>query len=160
VERIQRTIETFLRDQPPPLATMDTTVSDGVSLMRSMGSSCVLIISSQPSTLGQLIGLFTERDLLLRVVATGLPPGDTPLGQVMTTDPETLGPLDSIAFAINRMGAEGFRNVPIVDRQRMPLGVLTVRDVVQHLRDVFAGFELLAPTGEMDSPWTDIGGSG
>jgi CBS domain-containing protein len=139
---------------------MDTTVSEGVNIMRSMSSSCVLIISSQPSTQGQLIGLFTEQDLLRRVVATGLPPGETPLGQVMTKDPETLGPTDSIAFAINRMGAQGFRNVPIVDRQHMPLGVLTVRDVVQHLRDVFAGFELITPTVEMDSPWTDIGGSG
>ena len=155
--RIQRTIETFLGDQPPALATMDTTVDEAVNLMHSMGSSCVLIISSQPSTLGQLLGIFTERDLLCRVVATGLPPRSTRLGQVMTTDPDTLGPTDSIAFAINRMGVEGYRNVPIVDRQRMPLGVLTVRDVVQHLQDVFAGFEVTAPT---DSQWTDIGGSG
>ena len=160
MERIQRTIQSFIKDQPPPLATMDTSVQEAVAQMRRAGASCVLVVSEAPDTLGQLLGIFTERDLLLRVVAIGMPPKETPLGQVMTRDPETLGVNDSIAFAINRMGEGGYRNVPIVDPVGLPIAVLSVRDVVGHLRNVFSGFQLTDAEEELSSPWTDIGGSG
>ncbi len=139
---------------------MDTTVREAVALMRKVGTSCVLVVSEVSEAQGKLLGIFTERDLLRRVVAIGLPAQETPVGQVMTRDPETLGVGDSIAFAINRMGEGGYRNVPIVDRAGVPIAVLSVRDVVRHLRDVFSGFKRIDAEEELRSPWTDIGGSG
>jgi CBS domain-containing protein len=59
------------------------------------------------------------------------------LAQVMTSMPRSLRPRDGIAFAINWMAVEGFRNVPIVDDEGVVLGVLTVWDVMRHLTDIF-----------------------
>src|ERR1044071_7535344 len=59
------------------------------------------------------------------------------LGDVMTPAPRTLRPRDPIAFAINWMAVEGFRNVPIVDDLGAVLGVLTVWDVMRHLEAIF-----------------------
>jgi CBS domain-containing protein len=160
MQRIQRTIQSFIGEEPPPLATMDTSIQQAVAVMRGAGSSCVLVVSDVPHDLGRLLGIFTERDLINRVVAMGMRPEHTSLGQVMTKDPETLGVKDSIAFAINRMGEGGYRNVPIVDEAGLPIAVLNVPDVVRHLRDVFSGFLLTDGGEELSSPWTDIGGSG
>jgi CBS domain-containing protein len=50
----------------------------------------------------------------------------------LTAHPETLGPDDGVAFALNRMVVQGYRHIPIVDGEN-PLGILSVRDVVRHL---------------------------
>ena len=55
----------------------------------------------------------------------------------MTPKPRTLRPRDAVAFALNWMAVEGFRNVPIVDDLGTTLGVLTVWDVMRHLGDIF-----------------------
>jgi predicted transcriptional regulator len=55
----------------------------------------------------------------------------------MTRAPRTLRPWDGVAFAINWMAVEGFRNVPIVDDEGVVLGVLTVWDVMRHLGEIF-----------------------
>jgi CBS domain-containing protein len=84
-----------------------------------------------------LVGIFTSRDFLNRVAAERRDPGEVALGDVMTPAPKTLRPRDGVAFAINWMAVEGFRNVPIVDDDGRIQGVLTVWDVMRHLDDVF-----------------------
>jgi CBS domain-containing protein len=76
----------------------------------------------------RLLGIFTERDLLVRVVATGRNPAETRLADVMTTDIETIGGDESIEEAIRRMDEGAFRHLPVVDSERV-LGVLSVRDI-------------------------------
>jgi len=55
------------------------------------------------------------------------------VGEVMTPDPETLGPDDGIAFALNRMILGGYRHIPIVDEAGEPLAVLSLREVVSFI---------------------------
>ena len=59
-----------------------------------------------------------------------------PDGPVMTRNPETLEPDNSIAFALNKMSVGGYRHIPIVEGDK-PIGVLSVRDVVDFLVDLF-----------------------
>jgi CBS domain-containing protein len=102
---------------------------------------------------GRLVGIFTERDLLTRVVSQGRDLGRTRLGEVMTADPEALAPTDRICFAINRMHNAGYRTVPLVDLDHRPIGVVTVNDVVGWLARVFPEAILnLRPGDRMKRP--------
>jgi CBS domain-containing protein len=85
----------------------------------------------------RLIGIFTERDVLTRVLGSGRVARDTLLRDVMTPDPESLRSDDRICHAINRMHTGGFRSVPIVDEAHRPIGIITVNDVVRWLAEIF-----------------------
>ena len=86
---------------------------------------------------GRLVGIFTERDILLRVIDSGRNPAIVPLGDVMTRDPESL-PFDArIAWALNMMAVGGYRHLPVTDAQGWPTAVLAVRDIVEFLVESF-----------------------
>src|SRR5690242_12231502 len=115
----------------PQLAPSDR-VARAFDLMNRDAHDCVLIVDG-----GKLRGIFTSRDFLNRVAACRADPKAVALGDVMTPEPRTLRPEDGIAFAINWMAIEGFRNVPILDDAGGVLGVLTVWDVMRHLGNIF-----------------------
>ena len=93
---------------------------------------------------GRAVGIFTERDVLRRVVLRGLDQA-RPVSEVMTRDPETLRLDDGIAFALNRMIVGGFRHVPIVDEGGRPQAVLSLREVVAFIIELLPGRVLNLP---------------
>jgi CBS domain-containing protein len=102
---------------------------------------------------GRLIGIFTERDVLTRVVGQGRDIHRTQLSEVMTRDPEALSPRDRICYAVNRMNNAGYRTVPLVDADRRPIGIVTVTDVVKWLAEIFPEAVLnLRPGDEIKRP--------
>ena len=107
-------------------------VACAFDVMSREAHDCVLIVDGE-----QLAGIFTSRDFLNRVAGPRRDPRETLFGDVMTVGPKTLRPSDEVAFAINWMAIEGFRNVPIVDDVGRVLGVLTVWDVMRCLEDLF-----------------------
>lgn len=104
--------------------TADTPIAETIRLMLDERIGAVLVVRD-----GKAAGIFTERDVLRRVVSGGLD-RSRPVSDVMTADPETLGPEDGIAFALNRMIIGGFRHIPIVDDAGAPQAVLSLREVV------------------------------
>lgn len=148
-----RTIGEFISGRDSPNVSPATPVQEAIQTMRAMRTPCVLVVEA-----GLLQGIFTEKDFLNRVVAAELLPGETRVGEVMTPSPEVLGPDHSIAQAINRMAIGGFRNVPIVDEHGRPLGLLSVRDVVDHLAEIFEGDE--EDSNEQAGLWLDLGVTG
>ncbi len=79
---------------------------------------------------GVLTGIFTERDATFRVLAAGLSPDETTVGEVMTHNPRTLTEAKPFGHALHLMYEGGFRHVPVVDRNKRPLGVVTARDAL------------------------------
>jgi CBS domain-containing protein len=112
--------------EPRPAVTLDedATIGDAIRLMLEQRIGAILVVRG-----GKIKGIFTERDVLRRVVSASLDRA-RPLREVMTPDPETLGLEDGIAFALNRMIIGGFRHVPIVDEAGAPCTVLSLREVV------------------------------
>jgi len=112
--------------EPRPAVSIpeSTSVRDAVRLMLDRQIGAVLVVRD-----GRAVGIFTERDVLKRVALSGIDQG-RPVGELMTPDPETLGPDDGIAFALNRMILGGYRHIPIVDDAGAPLAVLSLREVV------------------------------
>ena len=104
------------------------TVADAVNAMIENRMGALLIVED-----GKLYGLFSERDVLTRVVAQGRVPAETPITDVMTPDPECLSFDDEIVFALNKMTVGGFRHIPILDNDGTAIAVVSMRDVVAHI---------------------------
>ena len=123
----------LLAPSEPIRLLSDASVAEAVTRMVDNHRAGVVIVDEA----GRLIGIFTERDLLTRVVRQGRDLARTRLAEVMTADPEALTSRDRICFAINRMHSAGYRTVPLVDADHHPIGVVTVNDVVGWLARVF-----------------------
>lgn len=77
---------------------------------------------------GRLVGIFTERDLLSRVVAKGRDPDRTTLSEVMTENPDCLKPGDIAGNALARMNDKGYRHLPVLDGETL-VGIVSIRDL-------------------------------
>jgi CBS domain-containing protein len=80
---------------------------------------------------GKLAGIFTERDLMSRVVAAGKDPARTPVSQVMTEDPLTVAPNDPLETCMTLMKRHGFRHVPVCAGSELK-GIVSLRDILLH----------------------------
>jgi CBS domain-containing protein len=106
------------------------TVSQAAQEMNRRKVGSVLVMEG-----GRLIGIFTERDVLWRVVAAGLDPKTTLLSQVMTRNPITVGPDTPIQRVMNVFTEKRFRHLPVVDDGRL-LGLISIGDVLRWAADV------------------------
>lgn len=102
-----------------------------IALMQRERVGCVIVQEAET-----LRGIFTERDLLKRVLADETPL-DRPVGSVMTADPDTLAPTDTIGQVIRRMHSGGYRHMPVADEAGKVIGVLSVKRIVQYLVEHF-----------------------
>jgi len=127
---------TMLPVQRPLTMAPDACVTDAMRAMQRKHTGCV-IITGDGSTRSQLEGIFTERDVLFRIVDRGRNPAALALSEVMTPEPETLSVRATVAYVLNKMAVGGFRHVPVVDDDQRPKGVVSVRDVVTFLVDAF-----------------------
>lgn len=132
MRRLEKTIREIGWTHAVPRLAVGDRVSRAFDEMSREVHDCVLVLRE-----GKLAGIFTSRDFLNRIAAVRGDPEAIVLGDVMTRTPRTLRPRDPVAFAINWMAVEGFRNVPIVDDSGEVLGVLTVWDVMRHLEEIF-----------------------
>jgi len=80
---------------------------------------------------GRLVGIFSERDLMKRVVVGGKNPAETPVSEVMTDDPLTVDPDDNVETCMTLMRRHGFRHLPVCQKGELK-GVVSLRDVLLH----------------------------
>lgn len=80
---------------------------------------------------GELAGIFSERDIMNRVVAVGRTPGTTAVTEVMTANPRAVSADESIEDCLFIMREFGFRHLPIVDGRELK-GLVSLRDVLMH----------------------------
>ena len=123
----------LLAPSEPVRLTADATVQEAVAKMVANHRAAVVIVDAA----GRLEGIFTERDVLIRVLGQGRDTQQTRLSEVMTREPESLSPSDRICYAVNRMNSAGYRTIPLVDAEGRPIGIVTVSDVVKWLAEIF-----------------------
>lgn len=119
------------------------TVGEAAQRMVLARQAAVLVVDAA----GRLAGIFTERDLLTRVVGRGLDPKGTALSAVMTPNPEVLSLRDRVAYAVHCMSVAGYRTVPLVDADGRPIAIVTVSDVIRWLANLFPATVLNLPPG-------------
>jgi len=121
-----------LSTRAPIVLSESTTISDAMAAMQRQRRGCVLVTENgTPSS--PLRGIFTERDVLQRVIDGGRNPAQVELGEVMTRDPEALTCEAKVSWVLNMMSVGGFRHVPIVNPSGSPAAVVSVRDIVEYL---------------------------
>ncbi len=103
-----------------------------IELMQHKKTGCVLAAEN-----GVLVGIFTERDILVKILGKNRDFVKMTVKEVMTRSPESLHLDDSIAYAMNMMSVGGYRHVPIVDDQRKPISILSVKDVISYIVEHF-----------------------
>lgn len=103
--------------------TADVSVRQAAKLMAERHIGAVLITAD-----GRLEGIFTERDVLNKIVAPGRDPEAVKLGEVMTRNPDTVSPDASALDTLIRMQTKGYRHVPVVDDGEL-IGIVSVRDL-------------------------------
>jgi CBS domain-containing protein len=121
-ERLDR-----LEMAPPEIVDVSVDVDDAIRRMHDKGIDCVLVVEG-----GRLVGIFTDRDAVLKVAGTKS--RGRPISALMTHDPVVLRHDETIAVALNKMAVGGFRHIPIVEDGR-PTGVVSARDVFHHLAE-------------------------
>ncbi|HWP82344.1 MAG TPA: CBS domain-containing protein [Bacteroidota bacterium] len=120
-----------LRVRKPLQVSPSQTVAEAIAMMNEKGLGCVVVSEQE-----KLVGIFTERDVLKKVVGK-IDAGKVMVKDVMTPHPEAFQPEDSIAFVLNAMHVGGYRHVPIVDENNKPIAVVSVKDIVAFILDNF-----------------------
>jgi CBS domain-containing protein len=115
----------------PLVVEVGSTVVAAVDAMNGHHTGCVLVEKND-----NIVGIFTERDVLRKVIFHD---GNRAwkVDAVMTRNPETLPPTASVAYALNKMSVDGYRHIPIVDKEGKAIGVLSVKDIVNFLVEYF-----------------------
>src|SRR5262249_45447085 len=108
--------------------------------MQTDRRGCVLLVES-----GKLAGIFTERDVLLKIAGRDINLDRTPVAAAMTRDPLTLSADASVAQALNRMVGGGFRRIPVVDDEQRPLFVISMRNLIEYLSEFYVRDVLNVP---------------
>ena len=122
----------YLRVKKPFTLSPRNTVVEAVDLMRDKKIGCVLVTEDH-----KLVGIFTERDVLLKVTGSKNY-AHLKLADVMTSRVDAFQPEDSIAFVLNAMHVGGYRHVPVVDEEGKPIAVISVKDIIAFILEHFA----------------------
>ncbi|TWT99343.1 CBS domain protein [Botrimarina colliarenosi] len=121
-----------VRDLPahePLVLGPDATVGEALKKMVAGGVGCLLIVVDKA-----LVGIFSERDALLRLGVQGVDLHDKPVVKYMTPNPAVVSGGDKIAYALQRMDVGGYRHLPVMEGDR-PVNVISIRDILRYVTE-------------------------
>lgn len=118
-----------LAADPATMVEPSMSVAEVVRLMATRGTGAVLVTHE-----GALLGIFSERDLLMKIGDRYAELNEHPVREFMTPDPESLELDDPIAFALNRMDVGHFRHIPLTDNGE-PVGLISIRNILRPLAE-------------------------
>jgi CBS domain-containing protein len=106
-----------------------TTVRAAVKEMAARRIGAAMVVEDD-----KLLGIFTERDVLMRVVAADRDPETTTLAEVMTPDPQTIKASDAVVLALEMMNKRGYRHLPVVEGDKL-VGIVSIRDLYRTIKE-------------------------
>ncbi|HEV3510661.1 MAG TPA: CBS domain-containing protein [Candidatus Sulfotelmatobacter sp.] len=116
----------LIKNQDTYQADLGHTVLETVRAMVERNIGAVPVVHN-----GALVGIFSERDLMRRVVAEGRDPRGTCLAEVMTDDPLTVSTNEELANCMALMRRHGFRHLPVCHEGQL-IGMVSLRDILLH----------------------------
>ena len=116
----------------PACVTPETPVRDAARLMKDEDVGIIPVVESQGSK--KLVGVITDRDIAIRVVADGAASSSSSVREIMTSNIQTSAPGDSIKDVMELMGREQVRRIPIVDKGEL-VGIIAQADIVREADD-------------------------
>ena len=116
----------------PLIIELGTSLENVLENMQKTKNNCVLTLSNE-----KLNGILTERDILLKVTGKGYDFQLTTIDEFITLNPSYVTPEDPLAYALNKMYIGGFRNVPVVNDEIYPIGIISISDIISTIADYF-----------------------
>ncbi|RZL20000.1 MAG: CBS domain-containing protein [Pedobacter sp.] len=125
-----KTVQQMLDAKPSQIfsVTEDSSVLSGLQYMMERNISALLIVESEVLT-----GIFTERDYARKIILHGKSSAETPIKEVMTADPITVLPKDSIDLCMKIMTDKHIRHLPVMAVNGKLLGMVSIGDVVKFI---------------------------
>lgn len=119
-----RLVKDLMKQESALTLPPETMVSAAAKMMEERKIGAAMVVEE-----GRLVGIFTERDALFRVIACGLDADTTPLASVMTRSPLTVDLKTTYGYALVMMQENGFRHAPVVDNGK-PVGIVSARSAM------------------------------
>lgn len=141
--------------EPHPLLVVspDTLIIVAIEQMHAHDRGAVLVVHGE-----QLVGIFTERDVLRRVLMRGLDPRRAPVCEAMTRTPDVLPEWSTLAQALRTMARARYRHLPVVDGRGRPIAIVSMRRIIQYVCETFPKEILNAPPERQSCEFTLEGG--
>lgn len=117
---------------PVCATTSGATIGDTVRLMQQTRVGAVLVVDD-----GRMVGIVTERDVLMKVLGKIAAWESEPVTRIMTPEPTALHREDAIKFAVHQMHLGGYRHIPVLDEEGKPVHVISIRDVLGYVAEHF-----------------------
>lgn len=134
---------------PPVTAAPDVNVFQAVKIMADHKVGAVVVVDSNR----KVLGIFTERDNMMRVTLERRNPESTPLRDVMSSPVQTAAPNISPSEALTRMLGSGYRHLPVVDNQQQIVGMVSVRQLLmRRVSEQHNNIDVLAAYVEAGGP--------
>jgi CBS domain-containing protein len=140
----KRPVEAVLREeklrylcrQDPPVVGSAAPLREGVLRLRSDQSHGAVLVIEGGNAGPELVGIFTERDYLDKVAGSGISM-NTPIAELMTPNPRTVSPDETVAAAIRLMTEGGYRHIPICHPDGSIAGLISAQDIITYLAEFF-----------------------
>ena len=121
------TIHDIIKDRRVYSIAADSTVLEAARFMMEHSIGALPVLRG-----GELVGIISERDVMNRVVAAGRLPGHTQVAEVMTANPRSVSPDETVDECLFLMKEFGFRHLPVCNDKQLK-GLISLRDLL--LRD-------------------------
>ncbi len=116
----------------PSTTTPDASLQDAARMMKEQDVGLIPVVDGSGS--GKLVGVITDRDIAIRVVADGRETKGAKVSEAMSSTPHTCGADDSVDSVMELMGKEQLRRVPIIDESGKLVGIVAQADIVLHAK--------------------------
>jgi CBS domain-containing protein len=117
-------------------ARRETSLTEAARLMRENHVGCVVVVDAPEG--GRPIGILTDRDIVVEIVAADLDHRGVTVAEIMTTPVVTVGEDEDAFAALRAMRLRGIRRVPIVDKDGFLVGITTLDDILDVTGDTFS----------------------
>ena len=122
-----------IMSKTPTVVTPDTSVQEAARMMQSEDVGVLPVVDSQGSR--RLVGLITDRDIAIRVVAEGRTGDEARVREIMSESPKTCRENDDVDSVMDLMGREQVRRVPVVDERGSLVGIIAQADIAREAKD-------------------------
>ena len=122
-----------LMTENPSSCERGTPVAEAAKVMARENVGSVPVVED-----GRLVGVVTDRDLVVRVLAEGRDPQSTTVGEVASSEPVTLSPDDGLDQALQLLARHQVRRLPVVEGERL-VGIVAQADIARHADEVQTG---------------------
>ena len=110
----------------------EVSLRKAIEAIQKQHVGCILLENDN-----KLSGIFTERDIVQKIVGNRHDLDKECVNDYMTLKPDVLHQNDAIGFALNKMIEGGYRHIPIINASGAPIGVISMQDIINHLGDYF-----------------------